>query len=79
MATNTYSFTPELYHYLQTVSLREPAVLEKLRLETSKQELAIMQTSLEQGQLMLIDNTLWNGKVVDPNIDAPENEYTHTF
>lgn len=44
--------TPELYKYMLDKSLREHPVLEALRQETSKMELANMQVAPEQGQFM---------------------------
>ena len=44
--------TPELYDYMLDKSLREHPVLEALRKETSKMELANMQVAPEQGQFM---------------------------
>jgi predicted O-methyltransferase YrrM len=41
-----------LHHYLQSVSLREPAILQQLREETATMEMARMQISPEQGQFM---------------------------
>ncbi len=52
MSNTTFTISSDLYNYLTTVSLREPAILEKLRLETSKQEHANMQIAPEQGQFM---------------------------
>ena len=42
----------ELHQYLASVSLREPAVLARLREETAQQEMARMQIGPEQGQFM---------------------------
>jgi predicted O-methyltransferase YrrM len=44
--------TPELYEYMLDKSLREHPILEALRKETSKMELAHMQVAPEQGQFM---------------------------
>jgi predicted O-methyltransferase YrrM len=46
------AMTPELYGYMLDKSLREHPVLEALRQETSKMELANMQVAPEQGQFM---------------------------
>jgi predicted O-methyltransferase YrrM len=43
-----------IYEYLQKVSLREPDVLKRLRVETSKLPMARMQISPEQGQFMAL-------------------------
>ncbi|HEX6979550.1 MAG TPA: class I SAM-dependent methyltransferase [Alphaproteobacteria bacterium] len=50
-------FTPlttELYAYIQTVSLREPDVLRRLRDETAPMKLSMMQITPEQGQFMAL-------------------------
>lgn len=50
-------FTPldnRLYDYLLSVSLREPAVLEKLRLETEKLPESYLQISPDQGQFLAL-------------------------
>lgn len=52
MSDATINLTPQLYEYLQSVSLREPAVLQKLREQTHKMSTAGMQISPEQGQFM---------------------------
>jgi predicted O-methyltransferase YrrM len=44
----------KLYEYLQSVSLREPEILTRLRAETSELEMARMQISAEQGQFMAL-------------------------
>lgn len=41
-----------LYDYMQSVSLREPEVLRRLREETAKLPMAMMQIGPDQGQLM---------------------------
>jgi predicted O-methyltransferase YrrM len=46
------AMTPELYEYMLDKSLSEHPVLEALRKETSKMELANMQVAPEQGQFM---------------------------
>ncbi|MEO1591419.1 MAG: class I SAM-dependent methyltransferase [Cyanobacteria bacterium J06632_22] len=43
-----------LIHYLRSVSVREPAVLQQLRLETAQHPMAVMQISPEQGQFMAL-------------------------
>ncbi len=52
MSDVTLNFTPELYHYFQRNSLREPEVLAKLREQTHKMSMSQMQISPEQGQFM---------------------------
>ena len=54
MSSQTLNLSPELYQYLQSVSLRETAVLQALREETAKHEMARMQISPEQGQFMAL-------------------------
>jgi predicted O-methyltransferase YrrM len=51
MSSQIY-MTELLHTYLQSVSLREPAVLQSLREETAAMEMARMQISPEQGQFM---------------------------
>jgi predicted O-methyltransferase YrrM len=43
---------PSLYHYLLSVSLREPEILRQLRLETTELPAARMQIAPDQGQFM---------------------------
>ena len=52
MSLRTISMTDELHDYLLKVSLREPDLLRRLREETSKMPMAMMQISPEQGQFM---------------------------
>lgn len=52
MSTQTISMNDTLYHYMLSVSLREPAILKSLRETTSKLSSHSMQISPEQGQLM---------------------------
>ena len=53
MSSRTLSLTPELQHYLQTHSVKEPELLAALRTETIKTfEAAPMQISPEQGQFL---------------------------
>lgn len=56
--------TPELYDYMQDVSLREHPALAALREETSKMSLAVMQISPEQGQFMQFLLRMLNAKRV---------------
>jgi caffeoyl-CoA O-methyltransferase len=62
MSAETINLTPRLYHYLQSVSLREPQVLRELREETQKLSSARMQISPEQGQFMGLLIKLLNAK-----------------
>lgn len=52
MSNRTIQITEPIHEYLLSVSLREPAVLSKLREETAKLTAAGMQISPEQGQFM---------------------------
>jgi caffeoyl-CoA O-methyltransferase len=52
MSNKSINLTPALYDYLLAVSLREPAVLARLREETSLLPVANMQISPDQGQFM---------------------------
>ena len=54
MSNQTLNLTPELYHYMQEISLREPEILRQLRLQTQKMSTAGMQISPEQGQFMAL-------------------------
>src|SRR5580692_11197864 len=51
---NTTFLTDKLYHYLQTVSLREPKVLTELRMITDDLPGSIMQIPPEQAQFMML-------------------------
>jgi O-methyltransferase len=53
----------KLHKYLQSVSLREPEVLTRLRAETAKLEMARMQISAEQGQFMALLLKLMGAKL----------------
>ena len=52
MSHQTLNLSDRLYHYMLSVSLREPAILKSLREVTSKLSSHAMQISPEQGQLM---------------------------
>ncbi|MGD2112743.1 MAG: class I SAM-dependent methyltransferase [Gammaproteobacteria bacterium] len=52
MSNRTLNLTAPLYDYLLSVSLREPALLQRLREETARDEMARMQVAPEQGQFM---------------------------
>jgi len=54
VSTKTLQLDERLYEYLQSVSLREPDVLARLREETSRLPMARMQISPEQGQFMAL-------------------------
>jgi predicted O-methyltransferase YrrM len=48
----TFTRSDKLNAYMQSVSLREPDVLTRLRNETSRQSMSMMQIAPEQGQFM---------------------------
>jgi predicted O-methyltransferase YrrM len=52
MSSRSLFLTDELYAYMRSVSLREPEILRRLREETSRDPMAMMQISPEQGQFM---------------------------
>lgn len=52
MSSDMIQLTDSLHAYLRSVSLREPAILARLRAETRALPLGMMQISPEQGQLM---------------------------
>ena len=52
MSIHTLDIDDRLYAYMLDISLREPDVLRRLRDETAKHPMAIMQIPPEQGQLM---------------------------
>jgi predicted O-methyltransferase YrrM len=52
MSRQTLTIDERLYHYLLTVSVREPELLSQLRQETAEHPLAQMQIAPEQGQFM---------------------------
>ncbi len=54
MSNSTIQLSDELAAYMQTVSLREPAVLRRLREETAQLDMARMQIAPEQGQFMAL-------------------------
>lgn len=54
MANRTHALSDALYAYLLDVSLREPAVLRRLRDETATHPMAAMQIAPEQGQFMAL-------------------------
>ena len=56
--------TPDLYHYMLDVSLREHPVLERLRNHTATMQLAIMQIPPEQAQFLQLLIRLLNAKRV---------------
>ena len=62
MSTRTLSLDDDLYRYLQSVSLREPPVLARLREETARLPMARMQIAPEQGQFMALLLKLMNAR-----------------
>ena len=52
MSNRTLFLSEELYDYMRSASLREPEILRRLREETSRDPMARMQISPEQGQFM---------------------------
>lgn len=52
MSSKTIHLSDELHRYLLSVSVRESDVLRRLREETARHPLSVMQISPEQGQLM---------------------------
>jgi predicted O-methyltransferase YrrM len=62
MSDITLNLTPDLHAYLLRASLREPAILTELRLQTHKMSMSQMQISPEQGQFMQLLIELINAK-----------------
>lgn len=54
MSKQTLELNDALYHYLLENSLREPEILARLRSETAKHPMNMMQISPEQGQFMAL-------------------------
>ncbi len=54
MSNRTLEMTDAVYEYLLSVSLREDALLARLREETANHPMAVMQISPEQGQFMAL-------------------------
>ena len=52
MANKTLSLTNALYAYMVEHSVREPEILQRLRAETAKDSMSMMQIGPEQGQFM---------------------------
>ena len=52
MSNKTFTMSDTLSAYMQSVSLREPDVLTRLREETSRLSMSLMQIAPEQGQFM---------------------------
>ena len=54
MSNRTLPLTDQLYDYMLSISLREAELLNELRTETAKDEMARMQIAPEQGQFMAL-------------------------
>jgi predicted O-methyltransferase YrrM len=54
VSSRTLNLDDRLYAYLKRISLREPEVLARLRTETLRLPMAVMQISPEQGQFMAL-------------------------
>ena len=54
MSSTNYLLEDKIYDYLKAVSLREPLILKRLREETAKLPMAIMQVAPDQGQFMAL-------------------------
>ena len=54
MANQTLGLSPALYTYFQSISLREPESLQRLRQETAGHPMSRMQIAPEQGQFMAL-------------------------
>jgi predicted O-methyltransferase YrrM len=52
MSNRTLQLNDRLYAYLQSVAVREPAILAQLRTETNQHPQAVMQIAPDQGQFM---------------------------
>jgi caffeoyl-CoA O-methyltransferase len=54
MSTTTLGLSDQVRRYLLSVSVREPSILARLREETARLPMAMMQISPEQGQLLAL-------------------------
>lgn len=54
MSNRTFTLPDALYNYLLSVSLREEPLLRRLREETARDSMAVMQIAPEQGQFMAL-------------------------
>ena len=52
MSNKTLGLPAQIYDYLLSVSVREPQILQRLRAETARLPMAMMQIAPEQGQLL---------------------------
>jgi len=64
MANRSIGLNSELYDYLLNYGLREPDILQQLRNATEKEELSVMRSAPEQGQLMAMLLRLMGAKRV---------------
>ncbi len=62
MSTRTLFLDEALYAYMRNVTLREPALMVRLREETAQLEMARMQITPEQGQFMTLITQLCGAK-----------------
>ena len=54
MSNKTLPLNNVLYEYILSVSLREPEVLARLRIESLRQSMSVMLSAPEQGQFMAL-------------------------
>ncbi len=52
MANRSIGVSDAIYDYLLTTGLREPAILQRLRAATEREDLSVMRSAPEQGQFM---------------------------
>ena len=64
MANQSIGLNADLYHYLLTHGLREPEILQQLRMATEKEELSVMRSAPEQGQFLALLLRLMGAKRV---------------
>ena len=64
MANRSIGLNADLYHYLLTYGLREPEILQQLRIATEEEELSVMRSAPEQGQFMALLLRLMGAKRV---------------
>lgn len=62
MKKQSHEISDELYRYVLSVSVREPAVLARLREETASMPRAVMQISPDQGQFMALITELMGAR-----------------
>jgi len=64
MSNKTFTLPDALYNYLLSVSLREEPLLRRLREETARDSMAVMQIAPEQGQFMALRVQLMGARKV---------------